>query len=69
MAKSHFIIGFITVWVTYILVYFVFVGFLAFLQFIFKTDLNIYLIALIVFTIHTSNVSAKRIIEEIREDR
>lgn len=67
MSKSHFIFGYITVWITYILVYFVFVGFLALLQYIFNTDLDIYLIGLIVFTIQICNTTAKRIAKEVKE--
>ncbi|MEB6232492.1 hypothetical protein [Mammaliicoccus sciuri] len=67
MKKSDFILGYITVWITYILVYFVFVGFLALLQYLFNTDLDIYLIALIVFTIQICNTAAKRIVREVKE--
>lgn len=67
MSKSDFILGYITVWITYILVYFVFVGFLALLQYLFTTNLDIYLIGLIVFTIQICNTSAKRIAKEIKE--
>lgn len=67
MKKSGFILGFITVWITYILVYFVFVGFLALLQYLFNTNLDIYLIGLIVFTIQLCNTAAKRIVREVKE--
>ncbi|QYG30106.1 hypothetical protein K0O13_08325 [Mammaliicoccus sciuri] len=69
MKKSEFLLGYITVWITYILVYFVFVGFLALLQFIFNTHFDIYLIALIVFTIQICNTAAKRIVVEVREGK
>lgn len=67
MKKSDFILGYITVWITYILVYFVFVGFLALLQYLFNTDLDIYLIGLIVFTIQICNTATKRIVREVKE--
>lgn len=69
MKKSYFILGYITVWIIYIIVYFIFVGFLALLQLIFNTELNIYLIGLIVFTIQISNTTAKRIAREVREGK